>query len=183
LTLSLVTLLIALIGGRVVPSFTTNWFARHALPRLAPSSPLLEKIVGWRTFKEPLLLVVHVGYAWVPIGLLILGGAIAVEPALITSGLHALTVGAIGTMTLAMMTRATLGHTGRQLSASKATSALYIAITISAICRVCAALYPDIYVELLIGAAAAWIVAFVLFVAVYGPMHLRQRLDAPAPSN
>jgi uncharacterized protein involved in response to NO len=135
---------------------------------------------GWRTKSEPLVLVLHLGCAWLPIGLIILGGAIVAEPALITSGLHALTVGAIGTMTLAIMTRATLGHTGRQLSASKATSALYIAITISALCRVCAAFYTDIHAELLIGAAAAWILAFTLFVAVYGPMHLRPRVGALA---
>ena len=207
--------LIALVGGRIVPSFTRNWLAK-ARPEVAPPAPVgridiacllaiiaglaawivapgssvasaLEILAGtaaafrlsrWRglaTVREPLLFVLHAGYAWLALGLAFLGlnGLFAWAPA--GAPLHALTVGAIGTMTLAVMTRATLGHTGRPLSAGAPTVAIYLLVTLAAMLRISAPLSgPDIVVLTSI-AGIAWTAAFTVFVLQYGPMLLRPR--------
>ncbi|HEY3074820.1 MAG TPA: NnrS family protein [Burkholderiales bacterium] len=115
---------------------------------------------GLATVREPLLFILHVGYAWVAIGLLLLGvnGAYA---------LHALTVGAVGTMTLAVMTRASLGHTGRPLAAGPGTVAIYLLITLAAVLRIAAPLSPAILASL---AGLAWSGAFGLFAILYAPL-------------
>ena len=89
------------------------------------------------------------------------------------AGIHALTAGAMGTMTLAMMTRATLGHTGRDLTAGPGTTVIFILITLAAAGRTAASILPDLYSSLLNGAALAWVLAFGLFVLIYAPMLLR----------
>ncbi len=217
--IAILVLLIGVIGGRIVPSFTNNWFARQRRPRTATARPAIDRLShaasgialvlwiafpyeqivglaftvaaaiqlyrlaawgGWRTWREPLVLVLHVGYAWIPAGFLLLAVGSSAAPAAMSAGLHALAVGAIGTMTLAVMTRATLGHTGRELRANRATVGLYAAITASAILRSIAPFVPDLNLPLLIAAGSFWVVAFGLFVAVYGPMHLTPRLGDPA---
>jgi uncharacterized protein involved in response to NO len=88
-----------------------------------------------------------------------------------SAGAHAWTVGAVGMMTLAVMTRATLGHTGRTLAASRGTEAIYACVIVAAIARVGASLG---YTELLLHIAGlAWIAAFLGFVVLYGPMLAR----------
>ena len=83
--------------------------------------------------------------------------------------LHALTVGAIGTMTLAVMTRATLGHSGRPLTAGLGTGSIYVLVTLAAILRTCAAL--SAHTALLTSAAGvAWSAAFILFAVLYAPL-------------
>jgi uncharacterized protein involved in response to NO len=133
---------------------------------------------GERTWREPMVFILHLGYAFVPLGALALGAAI-LWPAIMspTGALHAWTAGAIGTMTLAVMTRATLGHTGRAIAAAPPTIAIYGAILFAALARVAAALLPGIYYPVLVAAAVAWIGAFGGFVAVYGPMLLRPRAE------
>jgi uncharacterized protein involved in response to NO len=131
---------------------------------------------GLRTWREPLLLVLHVGYGFVPLGFLL--GAISILlPGSLggTATLHAWTVGAIGLMTLGVMTRATRGHTGHELAASPVTVAIYSAITVAALLRIAAGIIPDFYMPLIGAAAAAWSAAFVLFLIEYAPMLLRPR--------
>jgi uncharacterized protein involved in response to NO len=139
----------------------------------------LGRWAGERTWREPLVFILHVGYAFVPLGALALGAAI-LWPSIVpsTGALHAWTTGAMSTMTLAVMTRATLGHTGRATVAGRATIAIYGAIIFAAMARVAAPLLPGIYYEVLIAAAIGWIVAFGGFVIVYGPMLLRPRAGA-----
>ncbi len=126
---------------------------------------------GWATRREPLLLILHVGYAFVPLGFLLLAVS-AVRPDLvpISAVVHAWTAGAIGTMTLAVMTRASLGHTGRALTATPATTAIYIAIVLAALLRVSAAFALEWRIALIDVAGAAWTAAFLLFAASYGPL-------------
>jgi uncharacterized protein involved in response to NO len=130
---------------------------------------------GLATIGEPLLFVLHAGYAWLALGLALLGlnGLFAWAPA--GAPLHALTVGAIGTMTLAVMTRATLGHTGRPLTAGAATLAIYALVTLAAVFRVAAPLSGSGIIVLTSLAGLAWTAAFTLFVFRYGPMLLRPR--------
>jgi uncharacterized protein involved in response to NO len=135
------------------------------------------RLSRWRgsaTLREPLVFVLHAGYAWLALGLAYLGlnGLFAWAPG---GRLHALTVGAIGTMTLAVMTRATLGHTGRPLAATSATAAIYALVTLAALLRVTAPLSGPYVILLTTLAGATWTGAFALFVLYFGPMLLRPR--------
>jgi uncharacterized protein involved in response to NO len=109
------------------------------------------------------------GFLWVPIGLALLGLSI-IQPGMIptSTGLHALTAGAIGSMTLAVMTRATLGHSGRPLAADTATTAIYIFITLAAGSRVIAPLLSDNQFQLFTASAVCWGAAFAIFAVHYG---------------
>jgi len=212
-----VVMLITLIGGRIVPSFTRNWLVRENPGRLpvpfgrpdivivalsavallswvaSPAGLLtgvalamagllhlfrLARWAGDRTGRERLLLILHVGYAFVPLGFLLnAASAFGVLPP--SGGIHAWMVGAAGIMTLAVMSRATLGHTGRQLTASATTQAIYAAIIVAALSRVCAALDPA-HADLLLHVAAfTWAAAFFGFALAFGPLlaggHRRQQ--------
>ena len=131
----------------------------------------LARWAGERTFADRLVLVLHVGYAFVPIGFLLLGAAIlwpSEWPA--SAGLHAWMAGAIGLMTLAVMTRASLGHTGQKLAASVPTQLIYVCALVAALARIAAAFEP--LSALLYAAASAWVLAFGGFAAVFGPLLL-----------
>jgi uncharacterized protein involved in response to NO len=134
----------------------------------------LARWAGDRTLAEPLVFILHVGYAFVPLGFLLVGAS-ALWPADIpaSAGLHAWTTGAAGTMTMAVMTRATLGHTGQALLASSSTRVIYVLIVVAALARIAAAWGWTL--ELLHVAALAWAAAFIGFVVVYGRLLLRQR--------
>lgn len=218
LGLAALIFLIALVGGRVTPSFTRNWLAKCDAGRLpaafgltdrvalvataaallawiaAPEAPptpwlalaagvalavRLSRWCGLRTASEPLLLVLHVGYAWLPLGLILLAAARLTPLLPGSAALHALTAGAVGTMTLAVMCRATLGHSGRALTAGPGTTAIFGMITLAALFRVGGgAALGDFGAILLLASGAAWIAAFGLFLALYGPILLRPRLRA-----
>lgn len=213
-TVSIYVMLISVIGGRMVPSFTRNFLVKAgsaALPRpfgrydvwalvglglalaawtLAPETVptavlaggaallhlgRLARWQGWQTLEEPLLAMLHAGYAFISIGLM---GVAAAAMGWIgaPSALHVLTVGAIGGMTLAVMTRASLGHTGRANVASPLTAVSYLALLVAAVVRPFAELLPTHYHALLLIGGSAWLLAFGLFVAEYGPMLLRPRV-------
>jgi uncharacterized protein involved in response to NO len=129
----------------------------------------LVRWAGYRTMPDRLVLILHVAYAFVPAGFLLtaLSAADLVAP---SAGIHAWTGGAIGSMTIAVMTRASLGHTGQALSASIATQFVYAAIVIAALARVCAALEPSHSVPLLAIGGIAWAAAFLGFAFAYAPL-------------
>jgi uncharacterized protein involved in response to NO len=209
-------MMIAVIGGRIVPSFTRNWLVKRGGGRLPapPMQPfdrialvgLLAALVAWiaapearptgvalvaagllhavrlarwagdRCWPEPLLWVLHAGYALLPLGALALGLA-ALRPDLIgpNGAQHVWMAGAIGLMTLAVMTRATLGHTGRPLAAGGGTTALYLLVILATAARLAAGLLPTLAPWLWTVAALAWIGAFAGFALLYGGLLLRQR--------
>jgi uncharacterized protein involved in response to NO len=135
----------------------------------------MSRWAGDRTGRDPLVLILHVGYAFVPIGFLLVGAAaLAPDRVPASAGIHAWTAGAVGIMTLAVMTRATLGHTGRDLHASPGTLAIYGAAILAVLSRMGAALEPEWSFALLHVAAFAWAAAFLGFAAAYGPMLLRR---------
>jgi uncharacterized protein involved in response to NO len=216
--IAVVVLLISLIGGRIIPSFTRNWLVRENPGRLPVPFGRFDMIVvvagglallGWivspdsraagvalglagllhllrlarwageRTLRERLLVILHVGYAFVPLGFL-LNAAAAFELVPASAGLHAWMTGAAGIMTLAVMTRATLGHTGQQLTASLATQTIYLAILVAAISRIYAVFDPARDVALLHVAACAWVLAFFGFAIAFGPLLLGIRRRALA---
>jgi uncharacterized protein involved in response to NO len=209
LGLGIVILLIGLVGGRIIPSFTLNWLKKRgesnlsasfgALDRgalglaaaalaiwvVAPESPIggaaliaagvasLVRLARWRghlTLAEPLVWSLHLGFVWVGVGLLLVGLSAFLPDLPLVAGLHALTVGAMGGMTVAVMTRATLGHTGRPLTANRWTAAIYLLVAAAATLRVAAPFLADVYLPLLWTSGLAWSTAFGLFVVHYGRM-------------
>ncbi len=132
---------------------------------------------GWLTWREPLVLVLHVGYSWLVLALLLVGGAtlrVGLQP---EDAIHALTTGAVGVMTLAVMTRASLGHTGRPRHAGPVTVGIYLLVFVGATLRVFgpATGLPS---ALVLGSAATfWSGGYVLFALAYGPFLLRPSLD------
>ncbi len=214
LGLAVVSLLIALIGGRVTPSFTRNWQLKRGgpLPALtgrfdtatlivtatgllawsfAPTHPAagatllaagvlnLIRLTRWRgvaTLAEPLVLILHLGYLWLASGLLLLGLSVLVPAQILPSvGVHALTAGAIGVMTLAVMTRSARGHTGRPLTSGTAEIVIYVLINAAALTRVTGGLLPFAYHSLLVVSTVLWSAAFLAFVISYGPMLMTPR--------
>jgi uncharacterized protein involved in response to NO len=156
---------IALAAWVVAPDGTIAPWAE-----LAAGLALAVRLARWRglaTLREPLLWVLHLGYGWLALGFLLLAvdGRWPLLPQ--TSALHALTAGAVGTMTLAVMTRATLGHTGRPLTAGRGTTAIYVLVTLATVLRLLAPLAMDHYLPILTLAGAAWSGAFGLFAVLY----------------
>jgi uncharacterized protein involved in response to NO len=134
---------------------------------------------GYRTLGEPIVLVLHLGYLWLAVALLLLGFSILLPASVpASSAIHALTAGAVGTMTLAVMTRATLGHTGRTVASDSRTNTLYALVTLGALFRVAAPLLASAYTPLLVAGGVLWSAAFALFVVVYGPMLVSKRVTA-----
>ena len=213
--LDLFALLIALVGGRIVPAFTASALAaqgeaagvrpfstRDQLAIGALVTLLLADLVGvtpvagvialaaaalngWRlhgwagsrSLRQPILWVLHLGYAWLAIGLAWKGLVDLtgfVPPA---DALHGLAIGAVGTMTLAVMSRATLGHTGRPLHAPRLIVASYLLVSAAAIARLAAALAPALALPLLVLSGACWSLAFLAFATRLGPALLRPRAD------
>ena len=125
---------------------------------------------GHRALRDPLVLILHLGYSWVPIGLLLLGLSVAGIDIPRSAGIHALTAGAMTTMILAVISRASLGHTGRDLRASPLTIASYGCVTIGALVRVVASLGVGPYRLMLDVAGAIWGGALLLFLIVYWPI-------------
>ena len=126
----------------------------------------LARWAGDRTARERLVLILHLGYVFIPIGFLLVGlAAFNLVPA--AAGIHAWAGGAVGTMTLAVMTRASLGHTGRALIATRATQAIYAAVLLAALTRIAAAMEPAHSLPLIAIAAALWAAAFIGFALAY----------------
>jgi uncharacterized protein involved in response to NO len=133
----------------------------------------LSRWYGWLTWREPLVLILHFGYGWLVVSLFALGGASLGWGLPIADAVHALTTGAVGVMTLAIMTRASLGHTGRPLHASPLTVAIYLLVNLGAALRVFGPL-TDIPTTMVLSVSAiSWSGAYILFAIVYGPYLLR----------
>ena len=130
----------------------------------------------WRTLRTPLVWVLHLAYAWIVLHFALRALASAGMVAE-TIAAHALTVGAVGGLTIGMMTRTARGHTGRPLLAGRADIACYGLVTLAALCRVGGALlWPEIR-PALIAAGACWSLAFAIYAAAYAPSLLLSRLD------
>lgn len=215
LALDTAVLLIAVVGGRIVPAFTTNALHRKGETRLPVRWPLLNeasivlvlavlvadlvdpgglapgaaaalaavangaRLAGWRSLKtldEPILWIIHAGFAWLVAGLALkawalLGGQI---PELAAS--HALAAGAIGSMTLGVMSRASLGHTGRALAAPPAIVGAYVLVNLAAAVRVAGlAWLPSWHVETVVVSGLLWSAAFLLFAVTFLPILVRPR--------
>lgn len=143
----------------------------------------LARWCGLKTGAEPLVWILHLGYAWVPVGLAALGLGQWIGGLGGSTGLHVLATGAVGTMTLAVMSRATLGHTGRPLTAGPGTLAVYGLVNLAAMLRVGAAWTGGLEVGMTLAAGACWIAAFGLFAVLYGPMHVAPSVPGAEPAH
>jgi uncharacterized protein involved in response to NO len=147
---------------------------------IAAACAMVLRLAGWqpqRTLGVPLLWILHLSYGWIPIGFFLLAlNALNVVSA--SAAFHALTVGSMAGLILGMMTRTTLGHTGRLLKAGRAELAMYLLIQIGALARVMAAFdLAGLRDTALIVSTLCWAAAFALFVIVYSPYLLRPRID------
>lgn len=217
LAINTTVLLIALVGGRIVPAFTRNALTAlgrsvsiKATPRLdaaaliataavlvgdlfAKDTPATGMLAGlaavllgwrargwasWQTLEHPLLWVLHLGYLWLIAGL-------ALKSAWLIGGfvwaahwMHGLTIGAFGTMILAVTTRAALGHTGRPLQAPQSIAVSYLLVSLAAVLRILGPwLVPQHFVNVLTLAVIAWCTAYAIFLFVFLPILLGQRPD------
>ena len=211
------SVLLALIGGRIVPSFTRNWLTKIKAERFPSPAGIFDKIslislvvfvfaqivipyheltsllallAGllhgirlirwkvWMTLSEPLIWILHVGYMWLSVALVLIGFAGLTNFVPYASSYHALTIGAFSTMILAVMTRASLGHTGRRLKATLGTTFIYVFITIASVLRVCEPFLNEYGNLLLSFSGIFWTLSFSLFVFIYLPI-----LSQPRKSN
>lgn len=140
------------------------------------------RLAGWRglsVLDQPILWIIHVGYGWLVVGLATKAAALLTGIMAEATALHVLTVGAVGSMTLGIMTRAGLGHTGRPLKVLPAITAAYLMISLAAVVRVLGPIWlPEFYNVVLLTAGAAWCVAFGVFSWVYWPVLTRPRVGA-----
>ncbi len=215
LAFAVVLFLITLIGGRIIPSFTRNWLAKHnpsrlptpynrydaaclavgalafglwiGLPEanftkgflLLASLMHLVRLARWRGFearKSFLLVMLHLAY------LFLVAGLAATALAAPSVGFHLLGIGAIGGMTLAVMMRATLGHTGRDLEAGKILSALFILLMLTALARSFLAETDFAGLPGLWIAAGLWTLSYGGFVLVVGPWLCREKIAKRMPN-
>ena len=217
--LMLLVLMIAIIGGRVIPAFTHNWLhlnsasarmpqrltwldaaaivsvALVAVLQLIPAPEWVQgcitlfaalanaaRLFLWRgapTWRAPIVFILHIGYAWLVVGLLLMSAAAFRSGLPSIPAEHAFGAGAVTTMIMAIMSRASLGHTGRAIIAPKAVVLGYGLLTLAAFLRVFGVgIGPAHYTQVLQVAGLAWIAAFGLFVVVYAPILMTPRVGA-----
>jgi uncharacterized protein involved in response to NO len=219
LALSVMTLLLTIIGGRLTPTFTREFLADRNMPRLPEIFSAVDAVAiglvlmaaiawiaqpesvwtgilllaagvasvvrllrwgGWHSWPEPLVVILHVGYGWVGLFLIALGGAILGRGFSPENAVHLLTAGAMGAMTLAVMTRASLGHTGRPRHADGLTLMIYLLVNIGAVLRIFAPDpdTPTVFTHAMLGLSAiCWSGAYVVFALHYGRYLVRPSLD------
>lgn len=214
LGLAAVIILISVIAGRIVPSFTRNWLNKRDGSNFTSSHGWVDRfalgilhlgLLGWAfdwgpryvggllllgaalnlwrmsrwrgtaTREEPLLAILHIGYGWLVAGAALLGLTTIGFEVPLSASIHTLTAGAIGTMVLAVMTRTTLGHTGRSLTADRSTGLIYTFVGLAALLRLVAAFAADGSMPLLVLSATSWISGFGLFVLTYGRFLIKPR--------
>jgi len=217
ISIFVLSILLALIGGRIVPSFTRNWLSQNQVNRFPSGAGIFDKVClvslvvfviaqiitpyhqltsllallagllhgirlirwkVWLTLSEPLIWILHVGYMWLSVALVLIGLAGLTDFVPYTSSYHALTIGAFSTMILGVMTRVSLGHTGRTLKATFGTTTIYVFITIASVLRVSESFLNDSRNLILSFSGIFWTLSFALFVFIYFPI-----LTQPRKSN
>ncbi|WP_431285068.1 NnrS family protein [Humitalea sp. 24SJ18S-53] len=209
-------LLVVLIGGRIVPSFTLNALRKTRWPAEAQPLPGVDRAAilavaavavvdlaapgslpaglvaaiaavlvalrlsrwhGLRTLRWPILWVLHLAYALIPVALAVKAVSLLSEAPWASAWLHLQMAGAVSLMIVAVMTRATLGHTGNALVAAPAAVAAYVLLLAAALLRVFSSVAGVDALTVLIVAALCWVTAFLLILMVYAPMLLGPRAD------
>lgn len=211
--LGFVMMIVAIMAGRVVPSFTANairsarirnvrgldaaalsslaaaWIAwiASAPAYVGASIALLAAVTNaarlwtwdpWCTRAHPILWILHLSYAWIPIGLLLLAMALAGVGGTPAIALHAVSAGAMGGMIIGMITRTARGHTGMPLRVGRAEVLAYVLVHAGAAARVFVPLLFSVWhAPALIASAACWSIAFSIYCVIYWPLLSRSRAD------
>lgn len=215
--MNIILLLLTIVGGRILPAFTSNALRRtntsFSLHRYAWLETLLPvamiavifldlwqpgsalrgwlailvavlhavRLSGWRSLRtrgDPMLWVLHLAYAWLPLGFALKGIALLDGAAWAQYWQHGFGIGAIATMILAVATRTALGHTGRPLVVGRAIVVGYLLLALAAALRVAGPVFwPDHYTAVLLAAGLGWMLAFLIFIVVYAPILGRPRID------
>jgi uncharacterized protein involved in response to NO len=174
---------IALVWALVIADGAGSPAALAATVRVLAAAALLMRMAGWQTIwtrRDPLLWSLHAGFAWLPVGLVLLAFWQIDASFPRAAGLHALGIGGFGTMILAVMSRVSLGHTGRPLTAPRPMTFAYLAVTASAGIRVAGALLPSGFALSIPLSAALFALAFATFLWVYAPILASARVDGRA---
>lgn len=215
--IDIVLILVTVIGGRIIPAFTTTalrpmgmgglvhsrltltvlsvavmalvavvdvfWPDTRLAGTIAAAAACLQglRLLQWatlRTLRQPIVWVLHLAYAWLPVGLALKAVALLAGSAIAAFWLHALTIGAVTTMILGVMTRASLGHTGRALVVDPLIALAYALLTAAAVVRVFGLSGLRLnYPVVIIFSSLFWTAAFAIFVAVYAPILWMPRAD------
>lgn len=215
--IDIVLILVTVVGGRIVPAFTSSALRQQsgaesvrssaALSVLAvacmalvavgdvfwPDRPIAGliaalaaciqalRLLQWgtiRTLRQPIVWVLHLGYAWLPVGLALKAVALLAGSAFAAFWIHALTIGALTTMIMAVMTRASLGHTGRPLKVHSLITVGYLLLSAAAVMRVFGlSPFRLSYPVVIACSALLWTSAFAIFVGVYSPILWQPRVD------
>jgi len=169
-----------MISIAIADVFAPNGILSGTLAALAAIAHT-RRLSGWRSFRtggDPLLWIMHVAYAWLPLGLALKAFALLGEAGWASRWQHALATGAMATMILAVMTRTALGHTGRPLVVSRAIAVAYLLLAFTALLRTFGiALFPTHYLLTLTVSALTWMACFGIFLAVYTPILWKSRVD------
>lgn len=174
--LAIGAIVVVLVGDMV--ALQSVWNGALALAASVFQGARLAQWKGHRSLRDPLIWVLHLGYAWLVIGLALKGIWLIAAVPFAEKWLHALTVGAFATMILAVMTRASLGHTGRSLIAPTPIAVAYLLISLAAVIRVFGpAIVPSAYNAVVLAAGACWICAFTIFLLIYTPILMQSRVD------
>ena len=217
LGIDIVLILVTIIGGRIIPAFTTSalrlegiqcavqsrlvltvmavaimvliaagdilWPETRIAGLLAGIAAVVQglRLLQWRslkTLRQPIVWILHLAYAWLPVGLGLKAAALLGGYAIGAFWLHALTIGALATMITAVMTRASLGHTGRALVVHPLTTVGYVMLTAAALVRVFGLTALRLsYPQVVVLAASFWTMSFAFFVGVYAPILWGPRVD------
>ncbi|QAU35349.1 NnrS family protein [Janthinobacterium sp. 17J80-10] len=147
---------------------------------LAAAVSQLLRLSGWKSFStlhNPLLWILHVSYAWIPVGFALLGLA-AVGVVTNSAAFHVLAVGSMGGLIIGMITRTTLGHTGRMLKSGRMEKAMYLLVQAGVLARFAAAIDGGAWRNpALVIAAGCWATAFALYLVKYVPYLMAARID------
>jgi uncharacterized protein involved in response to NO len=170
----------AMIAIAITDVFAPDSFLSGSLAALAALAHVT-RLSGWRSFRtrgQPILWVLHVAYAWLPVGLALKASALLGGAAWAMKWQHALTAGVFATMILAVMTRASLGHTGRPLAVPRSIALAYLLLTIGTLLRVFGvSFFPERYLLTVTLSGLAWVLCFGIFVVVYAPILWSPRAD------
>ena len=177
--LSILSVLAVLAAGQIAPGGAA--VGGLSLAAAVINGVRLAGWKGWLVRDQPITWVLHLGYGWLVAGLAVRGLALAGGAVAETTALHVLTIGAVGTMTLAIMTRAALGHSGRALKTPPAITYAYLLISAATVLRVGGPLaMPDLQHGAVILAGVGWCLAFASFTVVYWPILTGPRADGRA---
>lgn len=215
--INVVLLMVAMVGGRILPAFTSSGLKLHGIEIRIRSYPPIDiatliailalvivdlilpasivaavaatvaavllalRLARWqghRTLRFPIIWVLHAAYAWLPVALALKAASLFGAPISQAGWIHALTAGAFSTMILAVMSRASLGHTGRELVAPRLIEIAYYLIGVAALMRVFGPmLFAETWQFWVIASGLLWSFAFVLFLVIYAPILCTPRAD------